>query len=130
MFKKIIEIFLIVVLLYSITNWFKVTYSYGFVRGFEYRDNEVVKCKECIEVSIENKIIEMASEHGVCPQTSIRIARCESNLNPFAENNHSTASGIYQFLNGTWSNYCTGNVFNYEDNIKCFMKLYPTNPDW
>lgn len=34
-----------------------------------------------------------------------RIAWCESRNNPLAKNPHSTAKGIYQFLDGTWRSY-------------------------
>lgn len=56
----------------------------------------------------------------------IKIARCESgfNLDPNAKNPNSTATGIYQFINGTWHSYCKGkNVYNFVDNIDCFYKV-------
>lgn len=33
---------------------------------------------------------------------AVRIARCESKLNPHAQNRRSSAYGIFQFLNSTW----------------------------
>jgi hypothetical protein len=33
---------------------------------------------------------------------AVRIARCESKLNPRAQNSRSTAYGLFQFLNSTW----------------------------
>jgi len=58
----------------------------------------------------------------------VRIARAESNFNPLAKNKSSTATGIYQFINGTFHRYCAGkNVYNFVDNIDCFYKVLETD---
>ena len=80
--------------------------------------------------TIENKIVRLAKESDVLPETALRIARCESNLDPLAENDKSSASGIYQFLDGTFESYCEGDVYNPKDNIKCFLKYYPEHSGW
>lgn len=61
--------------------------------------------------------------------TAIKIARAESNFNQYAKNKSSTAKGIYQFIDGTWRAYCLkdGNVYDYEDNIRCFYKVLKTD---
>lgn len=81
---------------------------------------------------IKNYITEQAKLHNISPDTALRIAKCESNFNPTAKNPlpGSTASGVYQFINKTFTNYCTGDVFNAKDNIDCFMDIYPSHPDW
>ena len=57
--------------------------------------------------------------------TMIRIAKAESNNNPKAKNPAGTASGIFQITASTWfSNDCTGDKFNYQDNITCAYKIY------
>jgi len=54
----------------------------------------------------------------------INIARCESNFNPEAKNPNSTATGVFQIIIGTWDgNRCTGERWNYKDNINCAYKL-------
>ncbi len=54
----------------------------------------------------------------------VRIGRAESSLNPLAKNPKSTATGIYQFINGTFHRYCKGkNVYDFKDNIDCFYKV-------
>jgi len=54
----------------------------------------------------------------------IEIARAESNFRPEAKNPRSTATGIYQFINGTWHSYCKGmNVYDFVDNIDCMYKV-------
>ena len=92
--------------------------------------HRIILVAEARELTIEDLIVSMAKEGGVSPTTALRIAKCESSLNPNARNKHSSAKGLYQFLDGTWKNYCEGDVFNPEDSIKCFIKLYPTHPTW
>lgn len=41
----------------------------------------------------------------VLPDTLIKIRRCESNDDYAAQNSRSTASGAFQFIDGTWNNY-------------------------
>ena len=55
----------------------------------------------------------------------IRIARAESgfNLDPYAKNKTSSAKGIFQFIDGTWKHYCSGDVYNFVNNIDCFYKV-------
>jgi hypothetical protein len=52
------------------------------------------------------------------------IAMCESHFNESAKNAHSTASGIFQFLDSTWKSWGTGDVFNAYDNIEAGVKLF------
>jgi uncharacterized protein YraI len=47
-------------------------------------------------------ITEAANKYGQNPQTMLAVARCESGLNPNAYNARSGASGLFQFLPGTW----------------------------
>ena len=51
---------------------------------------------------IRHVITESALEFGVDPRLMIRIAECESGLNPGAKNPKSTATGLFQFLHSTW----------------------------
>ena len=80
--------------------------------------------------TIESKIVRLATDSDVLPETALRIGRCESNLDPLAKNPNSSASGIYQFVSKTWDNYCDGDVYNPEDNIKCFLEIYPKHPEY
>lgn len=48
-------------------------------------------------------IVRKAKEYGLDPVKALRVAKCESGLNPLAKNPSSTATGIYQFLDSTWS---------------------------
>jgi resuscitation-promoting factor RpfB len=51
---------------------------------------------------IEAIIREAAAAHGVDPELLVRVAYCESRLNPGAYN-ASGASGLFQFMPGTWA---------------------------
>ena len=54
----------------------------------------------------------------------LKVAQCESELNPKAKNKTSTAKGIFQILDGTWKHFkCEGNPLNAEDNIVCGKKV-------
>ena len=47
-------------------------------------------------------ITEAANRYGQSPSAMLAVARCESGLNPAAVNARSGASGLFQFLPGTW----------------------------
>lgn len=80
--------------------------------------------------SVKEKIIYYADIFGVEKETALRIAECESNFNPSAENINGSATGIYQFIRKTWKNNCEGDVYNADANIICFMRMYPIHKEW
>jgi len=58
-----------------------------------------------------------------CAESCTRTKEGDIFFNPRAKNPNSTASGIFQFINGTWNSMCEGDVFNEDDNIKCGVKV-------
>lgn len=83
------------------------------------------------KVRIEEEIRNMAAVYGVDVDTALRIAKCESSLNPQAKNKHSTAKGVYQFTDPTWKWIkAEGHQYDYKENIIQFMKYYPKYPQW
>jgi uncharacterized protein YraI len=64
--------------------------------------------------SIVDIITAAANRYGQSPSAMIAVARCESNLNPNAVNPRSNASGLFQFLPGTWRTtpYASSSIFD------------------
>lgn len=82
--------------------------------------------------TIEQKIRAYAKIYGtVDADRAVLIAKCESNLDPFASNKTSTAKGVYQFLDGTWEAIgAEGSPYDADESIRQFMIWYPSNQDW
>lgn len=79
---------------------------------------------------VKAEIIKQSVLYKIDPKISLRIAKCESNFNELAKNKHSSAKGVFQFIDRTWKGYCSGDVYDYKANIKCFVKLYKKYPTW
>lgn len=80
------------------------------------------------ETSIEDLVVAKAKEYGLDPVKALRIAKCESGLNPLAKNPNSSAKGIFQFIDGTWSSVSrirgiSASVLDAEANIDNAMWL-------
>ena len=91
-----------------------------------------IKEPQIKEEKISEKIIGYANVFGVDSNLALNVACAEScardkegnvYFNPKAKNPNSTASGIFQFVKGTWEESCQGDVFNENDNIRCGVKL-------
>lgn len=80
--------------------------------------------------TVREEIIKQAAAADFPVSTALAIAECESNFDPFVQNTASSAKGVYQFTIGTFDAYCTGDRSDYQDNIACFIKLYPIHPEW
>ncbi len=70
--------------------------------------------EDTLEETIQNYIIAMSSFAGVDPVFMVRLARCESNLNPEAVGDKGKAYGLYQWWQKSWIYY---------------NKIYKTNLD-
>lgn len=56
------------------------------------------------------------------------VALAESGFNPRAKNPHSTATGVFQIIKGTWAQYkCDGERTDARANIECAYKIYDNN---
>lgn len=81
--------------------------------------------------TIESRIRADAAVSKVEPDVAVRIARCESSLNPHAKNPQSSARGLYQFTDSTW--VYIGTPGDREDagaSINAFLTYYPLHPEW
>lgn len=102
--------------------------------SIEHATGEVVNASEIKPISIEEKIAAASALAGVSPRVALRIAKCESSLNPAAKNQKSTASGLYQFTIGTWrwigAEAAGLDRMNPDHAIAMFMAWYPRYPGW
>jgi cell division protein FtsL len=77
--------------------------------------------------AIQAIILDAFAPLGAAAQTwALRVAKCESNYNPYAVNRSSGASGLFQFLPSTWagSPYHAQSVFDPTANAHAAAWLY------
>jgi soluble lytic murein transglycosylase-like protein len=71
-------------------------------------------------------IKDYARQYGVNEDLPLRVARCESGYNQFSKNSHSTASGVFQYIAGTWRNTEAGrqgiSPFDADANVRMAIK--------
>lgn len=86
---------------------------------------------------IQKLIMDYSAIYGIDPVTPLCIAKLESEFNPNAKNKRSTASGVFQYLNSTWSSTDEGklglSVFNADANIKAaikYMAIHKSTKAW
>lgn len=57
------------------------------------------------ETTPQMMVVQYAQSYGVSPSLALAIATCESQLKPWARNAHSTAKGLFQFLDSSWEGF-------------------------
>lgn len=94
-------------------------------------DLEAVVCPDEKQGTIESLIAHYSDIYNFNKETALRIADCESKTGKYKHNwEGSSAKGVYMFMPKTFNAYCDGNIDIEEDQIICFMKLYPKYPEW
>jgi len=94
------------------------------------------KCKpetliEARKQDLEQRIRDAATFFHIDPDVAVAIAQCESQLDPYASNPHSSAKGLFQFTDGTWAYIkAVGHQFDADESIKQFMIWYQIHPNW
>ena len=94
----------------------------------------VIYISEVPKPTVEELIILKAKEYGINPNIALRIAKCESDYNTLAKSPISSASGVFQFISGTWQSvvkmrgqdYTLSDRFDAEKNIDNAMWLMKT----
>jgi hypothetical protein len=111
----------------------------GFVIKTAYDPTElyrplvgVVEAKEVVQVIVEAPKLSIKDKIRLAfpedPDMAVKVAFCESSLNPNAKSKGSTASGLFQIIRGTWKGYkCGDNPFDPDQNIACARKIYLRN---
>ncbi|HEY7200096.1 MAG TPA: transglycosylase SLT domain-containing protein [Candidatus Dormibacteraeota bacterium] len=77
--------------------------------------------------AIQQIILDAFAPLGAAAQSwALRVAKCESNYNPYAVNKSSGASGLFQFLPSTWASspYHASSPFDPTANAKAAAWLY------
>lgn len=76
---------------------------FNFLLGLVFIGKASAEMRVESKAQIEDFIIYQAMKQGVSVELALGIAHCESNLNPLAKAKTSSASGIFQFIRGTWN---------------------------
>jgi soluble lytic murein transglycosylase-like protein len=80
---------------------------------------------------IESYIRTMAIANNIDPDLAVKIAKCESSLNPNAKHLISSATGIYQFTKLTWEWIkAEGDRTDYKASTREFVKWFPIYSGW
>jgi hypothetical protein len=74
--------------------------------------------------AIKSIVVDTAEEYGVNKQLALDLCGYEAKgCQPEIKNPRSSATGLYQFLTGTWNKLCEGDRTDAKDNATCAMKL-------
>ena len=71
----------------------------------------------------EIRIIAPARSLSLLSEDLIKLASCESSLNPNAQGDQNTSFGLFQFKKTTWQEECEGDIWEVEDQVDCAAKL-------
>lgn len=84
------------------------------------------------QIDVATYIYEKSIDMGLDYDTTLQIAWCESQFIEYAKNPKSSATGVYQFINGTWQYYgekiwgdefSNRNRLNYQDNVDLALEI-------
>ena len=86
---------------------------------------------------VQALIVHYSAVYGIDPKTPMCIAFRESGYNQFSKNSRSTASGVFQYLKGTWKGTDEGkagmSVFDADANVKAavkYMAIHKSTQPW
>lgn len=130
---RVVKINLIIIIIISVSAICSIINEPKLSEDY-WNDNEEEQIEMEPPPTIKEFILLKSKENGINPNTALRIATCESGLDPAAKNSHSSATGLYQFLDSTWENIGATSAgldrTNPEHSINMFMKYYPIHPGW
>lgn len=98
----------------------------GVYDGRHYSKDEVIQL-----------IKDYSAQYGIDPAVPLRIAKCESGYNQFSKNRSSSASGVFQYLSGTWKGTDEAkaglSVWDADANVKAavkYMAIHHSTQPW
>lgn len=106
------------------------TLSPSIASSPEQRNNFLPRNADKAELTIQDKIMIASMKTDIPMHEALDVAHCESRFKERARSGISSATGVFQFIARTWFDYCEGDPKNADDNIKCFMELYPKHKSW
>jgi hypothetical protein len=80
--------------------------------------------------SVAQIIIDAALRHGLDPDFFLRVAKCESNLNPRALNPRGPYIGIFQFHPRTFSAFGGTNIYDPADQAEIAGRMFARGLGW
>ena len=79
-------------------------------------------------LTVEETILDVFGDKG---SEALKVAFCESSLNPDSQHQTSSATGLFQIMRGTFKQFkCTGDPLNAIDNTICAKKIYDYYGSW
>ena len=107
------------------------------VGGMNSTDGENLTIKHILEPTVEQvkaEIVKQSKNFDLDENKMLELADCESDFKWDAENDNSTATGVYQFIKSTWANTMSGrkglSVFDYKANIREAMLDIANGESW
>ena len=107
------------------------------IKNAEQKPRQIEQTKPVVRKNrktetVRDLIIRMSKKYGVNTKEALAVADCESKMGKYDYSlvKGSSAKGIYQWINKSWTYKCTGNVLNHEDNVRCFMENYNQHKGW
>lgn len=101
------------------------------------RNPQSEQLRQYSKEEVKALIISYSEQYGISPEAPLCIAQKESGFNSNSRNRNSSASGVFQYLNGTWKATDEGklghSVFDAEQNIKAavkYMAIHKNTRPW
>ncbi|MDQ3816121.1 MAG: transglycosylase SLT domain-containing protein [Acidobacteriota bacterium] len=91
-----------------------------------HQDSKSVSGRDYSKEEVKTLIIKYSEQYGINPEVPLCIAKLESGYNFASKNRSSSASGVFQYLSGTWKGTDEGkaglSVFDADANVRAAIK--------
>lgn len=76
---------------------------------------------------VKREIVISSAKYGVDENLITKIVQCESGFNMFAVGDSGKAASVAQFHYPTFKRYCSGNYWDYRDQLDCMVRMVKMN---